>query len=110
MAKIQRRKIKARRRKPSVRLQVAHTPRMGRYLRSIASETYFLHIILTLLGLWALFATALYLTERDVPGSSIDSFGAALYWGVAAFSTAGIADTPVSDLARLIGGIWIIVG
>ncbi len=110
MAKTKRRKSKGRRRKPSVHLQVAHTPRMGRYLRSIASETYLLQTILLLLVLWVLFAAALYLIERDVPGSSIDSFSAALYWGVAAFSTAGIANTPDSDLARLIGGIWIIVG
>ena len=110
MAKTKREKSKAQRRKPAVRLQVAHTPRIGRYLRSIASETYFLQIILLLLGLWVVFATALYLTERDVPGSAIDSIGAALYWGVAAFSTAGIADTPVTALARLLGGIWIIVG
>ncbi|MEZ5572732.1 MAG: hypothetical protein R3E64_11985 [Halioglobus sp.] len=33
-----------------------------------------------------------------------------MYWGIAAFSTAGIADTPVSGLAKLVGGVWIVVG
>ena len=33
-----------------------------------------------------------------------------MYWGVAAFSTAGIADAPISGVAQLIGGIWIVVG
>jgi voltage-gated potassium channel len=30
--------------------------------------------------------------------------------GGAAFSTAGIADSPISDAARLIGGLWIVIG
>ena len=33
-----------------------------------------------------------------------------MYWGVAAFSTAGIADMPVKGISELIGGIWIVVG
>jgi voltage-gated potassium channel len=33
-----------------------------------------------------------------------------LYWGVAAFSTAGIADTPISGTAQLVGGLWIVLG
>ena len=43
-------------------------------------------------------------------GTTINTYGNALYWGVAAFSTAGIADTPKSNLAQLFGGIWIVVG
>ena len=34
----------------------------------------------------------------------------ALYWGVAAFSTAGIADKPLSGAAQLLGGLWIVIG
>ena len=30
--------------------------------------------------------------------------------GIAAFSTAGIADTPISSTAQLIGGLWIVLG
>lgn len=30
--------------------------------------------------------------------------------GVAAFSTAGIADAPVSGTAQLVGGLWIVIG
>ena len=33
-----------------------------------------------------------------------------MYWGIAALSTAGIADSPISGLSKLIGGTWIIVG
>ncbi len=30
--------------------------------------------------------------------------------GIAAFSTAGIADTPLSGISQIIGGIWIVIG
>jgi voltage-gated potassium channel len=33
-----------------------------------------------------------------------------LYWGIAAFSTAGIADMPVNGISEIIGAIWIIIG
>jgi voltage-gated potassium channel len=52
----------------------------------------------------------MYFVERDSAGSSIQSLGDALYWGIAALSTAGIADTPVSGVSKLIGGVWIIIG
>ncbi len=63
-----------------------------------------------LLVLWILFSAGLYLAERGAEGTTITSFGRALYWGIAAFSTAGIADMPVNGLSELIGGVWIIVG
>jgi len=43
-------------------------------------------------------------------GTPITSFGDALYWGIAAFTTAGIADVPLSGLAKAIGGVWSILG
>ena len=60
--------------------------------------------------LWLLFSAGLYLTERGMPDAAIQSYGEALYWGVAAFSTASIADTPTSSMAQLIGGLWIVIG
>ena len=33
-----------------------------------------------------------------------------MYWGIAAFSTAGIADMPVSGASEIIGAIWIVIG
>jgi voltage-gated potassium channel len=93
-----------------VRLRIAHAPRLGRYLRSIATETYFLQIIALFVTLWMLFATGLYFAEQRFEDSTISSYGESLYWGVAAFSTAGIADTPSSGLGQLIGAIWIVLG
>lgn len=84
--------------------------RFKRFIRDVVAHTPFMKMVLLLVGLWVLFSYGLYQAEQDVAGASVQSFGAALYWGVAAFSTAGIADTPVSDLGRLIGGVWIVIG
>lgn len=67
-------------------------------------------MIVLLVVLWLVFSYGVYLSERGVETSSIASYGHALYWGIAAFSTAGIADTPRSNMGQLIGGIWIVVG
>jgi voltage-gated potassium channel len=63
-----------------------------------------------LLILWILFSAGIYLGERGAEGTTITSYGRALYWGIAAFSTAGIADMPVNGVSEAIGAIWIIIG
>jgi voltage-gated potassium channel len=60
--------------------------------------------------LWLIFSGGLFLAEHDIEGTAITSYGKALYWGIAAFSTAGIADTPKSGIAQFLGGIWIVIG
>ena len=67
-------------------------------------------MVLLLLVLWLTFSAGFYLAEQGIEGTSIDSYGDALYWGVAAFSTAGIADAPISRAAQLLGGLWIVLG
>jgi voltage-gated potassium channel len=84
--------------------------RVRRFFRDIVAHTPFVQMLLLLVVLWLLFAGGLYLAERGQPNASIQSYGDALYWGVAAFSTAGIADTPASGIAELIGGLWIVIG
>jgi len=84
--------------------------RFIRFAANAITHTPILKMFFLLVALWLLFATALFLSERGEEGAAIISYGHALYWGVAAFSTAGIADTPVSDLSKLIGGIWIVLG
>ena len=84
--------------------------RIIRFLDDVITQTLLLSLVVLLLVLWLAFAAGLYAAERDIAGTAINSYGDALYWGVAAFSTAGIADTPLSGISRLIGGIWIVVG
>lgn len=86
-----------------------HT-RLKRFIKDISVHTPFVKMVLLLIVLWLLFSAGMYLAEQDVKGASINSYGEALYWGIAAFSTAGIADTPVSSTARIVGGLWIVLG
>lgn len=84
--------------------------RFREFRDEVVRRTPFLKMILLLVLLWIGFSAALFLSETRAGSGTIESFGDALYWGIAAFSTAGIADTPVNDLSKLIGGVWIIVG
>ncbi len=84
--------------------------RVRRFVKDVSVHTPFAKMVVLLVLLWLLFAWAIYLTERNIEGTTLSSYGDALYWAVAAFSTAGIADTPVSGLAKLIGGLWIVIG
>jgi voltage-gated potassium channel len=96
--------------RPRKRLRRSRRTRLSRFLSDILTHTPFLGMLLLLVALWLLFSAALYLSERTAPGAAITSYGQALYWGIAAFSTAGIADTPLRGLSRLIGGLWIVLG
>lgn len=84
--------------------------RFNRFVNDVITQTPILKMIFLLVGLWLVFAVGLYVAERGIEGATITSYGHALYWGIAAFSTAGIADTPISGVSRIIGGIWIILG
>jgi voltage-gated potassium channel len=79
-------------------------------MRRTFTHTPFIKMVLLLIVLWLLFSAGVYFAERGVQGSSINSYGEALYWGVAAFSTAGIAEMPTSGTAKLVGGLWIVLG
>ena len=88
----------------------ARQSRWLRFVIDINRHTPFVGMLLLLIVLWLVFSAGMYFAERGVEAASIDSYGAALYWGIAAFSTAGIADTPASGIGRLIGGVWIVLG
>ena len=70
--------------------------RFKRFVHDAVIQTPLLRMILLLVVLWLAFSAGLYAAERGVAGTAITSFGRALYWGIAAFSTAGIAEVPVS--------------
>lgn len=86
-----------------------HT-RFKRFIKDISVHTPFTKMIFLLIVSWLIFSTALYMTEHGIDGASINSYGEALYWGVAAFSTAGIANAPVSGIGQLVGDLWIVIG
>jgi voltage-gated potassium channel len=84
--------------------------RFRKFIEQIINRTLFLQMVALLASLWLVFAAAMFLVERGVEGSAIRSYGDALYWGIAALSTAGIADSPATGASKLIGGAWIIIG
>lgn len=81
-----------------------------RFMKDLSVHTPFTEMLLILIVLWLMFSACVYFLELSIEGSSIRSYGDALYWGVAAFSTAGIADAPISSVAKFVGGLWIIIG
>jgi len=52
-----------------------------------------------------LFSAGKYFTESGAENTKITSYGKALYWGVAAFSTAVFADMPVNGISEFLGAI-----
>ena len=84
--------------------------RYKKFFKDVLVHTPVVKSILLLVALWLLFAEALYLSEIGSEATSITTYGNALYWGIAAFSTAGIADRPVTGAGELIGGVWIVIG
>lgn len=92
------------------KLKLRSKTRFRRFAKDILDHTPFIKMIVLLFALWLVFSAGLYFAENRVEASSIKSYGNALYWSVAAFSTAGIADAPQSSLAQLVGGIWIVLG
>jgi voltage-gated potassium channel len=77
--------------------------------RDIATNTFLSADIVAGVSLGDLLECLVF-SEHQAQSIAIASVGDALYWGIAAFSTAGIAGTPTSGLSKLICGAWIIVG
>jgi voltage-gated potassium channel len=84
--------------------------RSQKFVSDVVIHTPVIKLTVLLLVLWMLFAAGIYYGEQGAEGTTITSYGRALYWGIAAFSTAGIADMPVTGLSEVLGAIWIIIG
>ena len=83
---------------------------MRRFLKDVVAETPFVKMLILLVCLWVGFSVAMFAVEHRGHGTSLQTLLDALYWGVAAFSTAGIADTPATAAGKVIGAAWIIIG
>ena len=90
--------------------RVGRHVRFKRFIKDVSVHTPFIKMVLLSIVLWLVFSAGMYFAEQGVEGTSIHSFGDALYWGLAAFSTAGIANTPISGAAMFIGGLWSVLG
>ncbi len=81
-----------------------------KFIKDVVIHTPILKMTFLLIISWLLFSAGIFLGELGAEGTSITSYGRALYWGIAAMSTAGIADMPVNGISEIIGAIWIILG
>ena len=81
-----------------------------KFIRDLVTHTPVIKMTFLLVATWMLFSAGIFLGEQGAEGTTITSYGKALYWGIAAFSTAGIADMPVNGISEFIGAIWIILG
>ena len=81
-----------------------------KFFRDVVVRTPVVKMTFLLIILWMLFSAGVFLGESGAEGTTITSYGRALYWGIAALSTAGIADMPVNSISELIGAVWIILG
>jgi len=100
-----------RRREPRRRLRIApNVPGLIRFIRVIVTQTPFVPMITLLTVLWLLFSAGIYFADRGASGTSINSYGDAVYCAVAAFSTSGIADMPVTSAGKAFCGVWMTLG
>ena len=100
-----------RKRRPRRRLRlVPNVPAFFRFLWDIVTGTPFLPMLFALVALWLLFSVGIYFADRGASGTTINSYGDALYAAVAAFSTSGIADMPVTAAGKAFCGIWMALG
>ena len=73
-----------------------------KFIRDVVLHTPVIKMAFLLVVLWMLFSAGIYFGERGVEGTTITSYGKALYWGIADLSTAGIADMPVNILGSIL--------
>lgn len=81
-----------------------------KFIHDVVIHTPIIKMTLLLVVSWMIFSAGIYFGETGAEGTTITSYGRALYWGVAAFSTAGIADMPINGISELIGAVWIVIG
>jgi voltage-gated potassium channel len=55
--------------------------RFQRFFKDISLHTPFTAMLLLLIVLWLIFSTGMFFSELNAKGSSIGSYGDALYWG-----------------------------
>jgi voltage-gated potassium channel len=84
--------------------------RSQKFIHDVLLHTPIVWMTLLLVVCWMLFSAGIYYGEQGAEGTSITSYGRALYWGIAAFSTAGIADMPINGVSEVIGALWIVFG
>ena len=79
-------------------------------IRDLVFETPFFVMVPIIVALLLLFSAGLYFAEVGAAGSSVNSYGEALWDGVVLMTTAGTMSEPVTTAGHVLGAIWTILG
>jgi len=79
-------------------------------IRDLVFETPFFVMVPIIVVLLLLFSAGIYFAEVGAAGSSVNSYGEALWDGVVLMTTAGTMSDPVPAIGHVLGAIWTILG
>jgi len=90
---------------------VPNIPAFARFMGDLAMHTPLVPIIIALVVLLFVFATALYFVENGSTGeNAIDTWGDALYWCISSAQTMGASDPLLYTTAgKVVGSIWAVL-
>jgi len=99
-----------RRVKPRRRLRVGpRVPEAIRFVKVMITQTPLIPMLSITAVLWILFSLGLYFAEYGT-NEHVNTFGQALWWGLASVETMGTPYKPVTLAGQVVGGIWAILG
>ena len=79
-------------------------------IRELVFETPFFVMVPIMATLLLLFSAGIYFAEVGAAGSSVTSYGEAIWDGVVLMTTAGTMSEPVTAAGHVLGAIWTILG
>lgn len=104
-------KIIRRSRKAGTRLRrVPRIPSIFIFLKDLIIHTPFLQMFILLVIVWFSLSAGIYFAEYDAEGTSILTYGDALYTALAGFSTSGIAAMPVTPWGKVLCAFMMVIG
>ena len=104
-------RIIRRSRKAGTRLRrVPKIPSIFVFLKDLIIHTPFLQMFLLLVIVWFSLSAGIYFAEHNAEGTSILTYGDALYTALAGFSTSGIAAMPVTPWGKVLCAFMMVIG
>jgi voltage-gated potassium channel len=98
-------------RKAGVRLRlVPRMPSILIFLKDLIVHTPFLQMFILLIFVWLGLSAGVYFADHNADGTSIITYGDALYIGIAGFSTSGIAAMPVTPVGKVFCALVMVLG
>ena len=80
------------------------------FLKDLIIHTPFLQMFALLIVIWLVFSTIIFFVEHHATGTPIHTFSDALYTLVAAFSTSGISQAPVTSTGKFFCALMMVFG